>query len=737
MATKLTEHKVVAEKMHVKVIEQIHLMTQNCQLSFAVTDQGHLLTTYFGKKIGDVDLAYVVSDIVRASYLADTDGIKNYKVEQLPLTYPSFANTDLNLPAIHLEYDDGSRLSDFRYLSHQFLSEKPQIGSMPSARSSQESQTLLIVLADKLKSLRLTLIITAYPEDNVFTQHVKLENLADTYLTIDRIMSAHLMFLRDDFELITLTGAWGRETHAHRRPLVQGFQGVNSNRGASGHGQNPFMALVSSQTTQNTGSVYGFSLVYSGNFLAGCEVDMHQNTRLQMGLNPFDFSWQLDPSASFETPEVIMTFTENGLNDMSQNFHKFFTEHIVPKRFAEKMRPVLINNWEATYFDFDEKVILEIAQKASEVGAELFVLDDGWYGKRQDEMTSLGDWIPNEVKLGGSLNGLIEKIKSLGLDFGIWFEPEMISEDSNLYRYHPDWLMQTSDRAPQRVRSQYVLDLTRDDVQDYIIDSVGYILNKYPVNYVKWDMNRNLTDIYSSQLPNNRQKEVAHRYILGLYRILNIVTSNHPDVLFESCAGGGGRFDAGMLYYTSQIWTSDDTDAIARLAIQEGNSYVYPSAAMSGHVSAVPNHQIGRETSLATRTAVAQQGNFGYELDLTKLSTQEIGQIKADIQEYKKYRKTLQFGQHTRLEVNDPNNEHAWQKTDKDWLIITHVQILVKPNTVPKRLRLTKLDESKCYKDEKGKIYTAIELMAIGLPINKPIYDYYATVWRLKVLEVR
>ncbi|MGM0123966.1 alpha-galactosidase [Enterococcus sp. AZ194] len=731
--TGVSEQKVHAKKLAVSLVKQIDLFTKNNQLSFGVTEQGHLLTLYFGKKVGQVDLSYVVTELVRASYLADTDNTKNYKVEQLPLTLPTFANTDLNTPALHLLYEDGSRLSNFRYKNHYYSEEKPVLVGLPSTREQAGGTTLILVLEDEQTSVQVEVIIHAHLEEDVFTQSIRVKNMSEQTVHIQRIMSLHFPLLRADLDKITLTGAWGRETQVNRSPLSQGLQGVQSARGASGHGQNPFFCLAEKETDQTHGSVYGFNLIYSGNFIAECEVDMHQNSRVQLGINPFDFSWVLTSGEVFYSPEVVMVYSDQGLNKMSQIFAEFYTNALVPTYHAKKLRPILINNWEATYFDFNKASLIKLAKCAAEVGIELFVLDDGWYGQRSDETSSLGDWFPNEEKLGGAFGELIQEINQLGLDFGLWFEPEMVSKNSHLYRKHPEWVLRTLTNEPQEVRSQLVLDLTRKEVQDYLIQTISELLTHHPIRYVKWDMNRNLTDIYSTALAIEKQTEVAHRYILGLYRVLNELTKNHPTVLFESCAGGGGRFDPGMLAYTNQIWTSDETDAIARLRIQEGNSYVYPSIAMSGHVSAVPNHQIGRITPLATRTAVAQQGNFGYELNLPELSEEELGQIKKDIKIYKKNRETLQLGKHTRLEVLDAANETAWQKTSDTQVIVTHVQILVQPNTVPKRLKLQELQPEKIYVDELGNSYTGNELMYIGLALPKPTHDYFSTVWSLKI----
>ncbi|SES03125.1 alpha-galactosidase [Propionibacterium cyclohexanicum] len=678
-------------------------------------------------------LSYVVREINRASYMADADGVRNYKVEQLPASYPTFGNTDLNAPALHVRYADGSRLTDLRYRSHRFTEGKSAIPGLPSSRDDDGSATTLdIVLHDAVHEIDCVLSITAFPYHDVFTQHVRIENHGAEPVVIDRVMSAHLPIGRADLDLVTLTGAWGREAYSSREPLRQGLQGIRSARGASGHGQVPFLALADRETTQDSGRAYGFTLVYSGNFAATCEVDMHDNTRVDVGINPFDFSWQLGPGEQFDAPEAICSVSQRGFNELSQRLHAFMTDCLVPARFARAERPVVINSWESAYFAFDGRSLLALAQRAARVGVELFVLDDGWFGARRDDVsTAMGDWFPNEPKLGGSLDELIGKIRDLGLDFGLWFEPEMVAEDSELFRTHPDWRMEVPGHEPQRIRSEYALDLTRREVQDHLIATLGGLLDRYEISYVKWDMNRNLTDLYSSSLPPDRQDEVAHRYILGVYRVLEALTRRHPDVLFESCAGGGGRFDAGMLAYTNQTWASDDTDAIARLRTQEGFSYVFPPSSMSCHVSAAPNHQLGRTTPMSTRLAVAQQGVLGYELNLTELDDAALAQVKDDIASYKARRAVLQFGVHSRLTTTEPGNEFAWQKTLDDRVIVTFVRVLARPNTVPKRLLLVDLDPTGNYRDEHGQVHTGSELMNIGLPLCSLSGDFASIVWEL------
>lgn len=728
-----TERKTVPEALNVEITEQFHLYTEGAQLSFGVTGEGHLLTTYFGPRLGQQDLSYVVREISRASYMADTDGLRNYKLEQLPVSYPTFGNTDLNAPAVHVRHADGSRLTDLRYRSHSFTRGKAPIPGLPSSRDDDGScTTLQIVLADDLRRLSCVLSFSAFPYHDVFTQQVRIENNGSQAVVLERAASVHLPILRADMDLITLTGAWGREAHVRRGPLRQGLQGVRSARGASGHGQVPFLALVDRGTTEDHGLAYGFTLVYSGDFAATCEVDMHENTRVDLGINPFDFSWRLGEGEHFDAPEAIMTVCDDGLNELSQRFHVFLSDCLVPSRFAHTERPVVLNSWEAAYFDFDGQSLLALARRAAAVGAELFVLDDGWFGAQRDDVsTAMGDWFPNEAKLGCTLDELIGQIRALGLDFGLWFEPEMVAQDSELFREHPQWRMEVPGREPQCIRSEYALDLARSDVQDHLISTLSGLLDKYEISYVKWDMNRNLTDLYSDSLPPQRQSEVTHRYILGVYRVLDEVTSRHRDVLFESCAGGGGRFDAGMLAYTSQTWASDDTDAIARLRTQEGFSYVFPPATMSCHVSAVPNHQLGRITPMATRVAVAQQGILGYELNLLDQDDEELAEVKRDVEIYKSRRAVLQFGEHTRLRPPDPGNEFAWQKILDDRVMATVVRVLARPNTVPKRLLLTGLDPTGKYRDTGGQLHTGAELMHIGLPLRTLTGDFSSIVWEL------
>lgn len=549
------------------------------------------------------------------------------------------------------------------------------------------------------------------------------------------MLSANVDFNHSEFDFIQLSGAWARERHIVRTPLRSGGQCVESRRGASSHAQNPFMALVSHEANEDVGDVYGFNLIYSGNFLANVEVDMHNNSRAQIGINPFDFTWNLESKQEFQTPEVVMVYSPNGLTGMSHIYHDLYRERLARGSYRDKERPILINNWEATYFDFDNEKIKEIAKEASDLGIELFVLDDGWFGERNSDDSSLGDWFVNENKIKCGLNSLVKDINDLGMKFGLWFEPEMISPNSNLYREHPDWCIHIENRTRSLARKQLVLDLSRDEVCDAVIKMITDVLKSAPISYVKWDMNRNITELGSPAWPPKKQKELAHRYMLGLYKILENITSNFPDILFESCSGGGGRFDGGMLYYMPQTWTSDDTDAIERLKIQEGTSLVYPSISMGSHVSAVPNHQVNRITPLSTRGIVAMAGSFGYELDVTKMTDIEKEEVKKQIELYKSIRKVVQFGDLYRLKSPFKSNEVSWMtlSKDKEFAIVSYVKQYSEVNKIPGRLKLKALDENSLYEIiETKEVFGGDELMYIGLEIGELIGDYVSKMWTLK-----
>ena len=521
-----------------------------------------------------------------------------------------------------------------------------------------------------------------------------------------------------DYEWIQFSGAWSRERHEKVRKLEQGIQSVGSRRGHSSHEHNPFVILKRPTADEFQGEAIGFSLVYSGNFLAQAEVDTHGSTRMLMGIHPDGFDWKLEKGESFQTPEAVMVYTDKGLNHLSQTFHKLYQRRLARGYWRDKARPILINNWEATYFDFTEERIVEIAEKAKECGVELFVLDDGWFGQRSSDKAGLGDWVANRERLPQGIEGLAERISSLGMKFGLWFEPEMVNKDSDLYRAHPDWILQAPGRTNSHGRFQHVLDFSRKEVVDAIYEMMSKILGNAKISYVKWDMNRSITECFSAALPADRQGEVFHRYILGVYDLYERLTSRFPEILFESCASGGARFDPGILYYAPQGWTSDDTDAVERLKIQYGTSYCYPISSMGSHVSVSPNHQLNRETPLYTRANVAYFGTFGYELDLNKLTEEEQEEVKKQIAFMKEYRELFQFGTFYRLSSPFENNVTAWMSVseDKKTAIVGWYRVLNPVNGSYTRLKLCGLLEDAEYtvEGQKGTFF-GDELMNLGI----------------------
>ena len=715
----------------------VHIKSKNTSYIFKIIETGHLINLYWGRKIKSNKIDYLIKKRQCGSFLADLDNIECLHMEALTQEYPSYGNPDLRSPAIQIKLSNGTTVTDFRYESHEIYKGKRNLKGLPATyvENEDEAETIEITLKDKLANLRVILTYTVFENYDAITRSCKVINDSNEEVDILRILSTSVDFRHSDFDLIQLSGSWARERHIVRTPLRSGTQCVESRRGASSHAQNPFIALISNGGDEDNGEVYGFNLIYSGNFLANVEVDMHGQARAQIGINPFDFTWNLETGQEFQAPEVVMVYSPNGLTGMSHIYHDLYRERLCRGIYRDKDRPILINNWEATYFDFNSEKIKEIAKDSSELGIELFVLDDGWFGKRDNDDCSLGDWFVNEEKIQGGLNSLATSINEMGMQFGLWFEPEMISPNSILYKEHPDWCIHIDGRLRSEARRQLILDLSRDEVCDAVIEMLTDILKSAPISYVKWDMNRNMTEIGSAAWPAKKQKEVAHRYMLGLYRILETITTSFPNILFESCSGGGGRFDGGMLYYMPQTWTSDDTDAIERLKIQEGTSLVYPTSSMGSHVSAVPNHQVHRITPLHTRGVVAMAGSFGYELDVTKMSDEEKKEVKSQVEFYKKIRHTVQFGDLYRLISVFDSNESAWMNLDKDGMsaVVSYVKKYGEPNVLPKRLKIKALDKEALYEVvETGEVFGRDELMYIGLEIGEIIGDFQAKVWTLK-----
>lgn len=717
-----------------------NLSTSKTSYVLKVLGSNHVAHVYWGKKIKAKNLDYVLRSKNWGSFLTNTDNIDDFMLEMTPQEYPGYGSTDLRTPAVELQFSDGTSATDFRYESHNIYAGKNKLNNLPATyvEDENEAMTLELTLVDSLKNVKLILSYSVFEEFDAITRSVKIINESNEDVNINRVLSANVDFRDSDYELLQLSGAWARERHIIRKEIRSGSQSIESRRGSSSHAQNPFMALVRKDTTEQHGEVYGFSLIYSGNFLANVEVDMYENARVQIGINPFDFTWLLKSKEEFTAPEAVLVYSNEGLTGMSHIYNCLYGKRLCKGKYRDEVRPILINNWEATYFDFNETKIKEIAREATNLGMELFVLDDGWFGKRDDDNSSLGDWFVNEEKLKGGLNQLATEINEMGLQFGLWFEPEMVSPISELYKEHPDWCIHIPGRNRSEARRQLILDYSREDVCNYIIEKISEVLSSAPISYVKWDMNRNMSEIGSAKLPANRQREVAHRYILGLYKVLEEITTRFPDVLFESCSGGGGRFDPGMLYYMPQTWTSDNTDAIERLKIQFGTSMVYPNASIGCHVSAVPNHQVDRITPIETRGVVAMSGNFGYELDITKLPESEKEIIKEQVKLYKEIRETIQFGKCYRLSSPFENNDIAWTFISKDCeeIIVSFVRTLAKPNSKFISLKLVGLDESSKYEIlGENIIVGGDELMNIGLNVPELKGDYQAKMWRLKKVK--
>lgn len=638
----------------------------------------------------------------------------------LPLEFPTYGSGDYRTPVFHAQYEDGSTVSKFYYDGHKIYDGKPKIDGLPATyvESDSEAQTLELYLKDDLTGVRVVIRYTVYNNRNVITRSHTIINGGNGVVKLKNVMSGCIDFPDMDYEFVTFNGAWARERFIKKNPLFPGKQSVESLRGSSSHFFNPFVCLASKNATEDYGDVYGINLVYSGNFESGVYVDTQNRTRLYTGINPFDFEWKLEVGECFNTPECVMVYSDSGFCKLSHTYHELIRNRLCRGKYRDKERPVLINNWEATYFDFNEEKIVNIAKKAAEAGIELMVLDDGWFGKRNDAHTSLGDWYVNKEKLPDGIDGLAEKVNKLGLKFGLWFEPEMISEVSRLYEKHPDWCLHVDGRSRSLGRNQLVLDYSRDDVCDYIIETLSDIFSKANIGYIKWDMNRNMSEIGSAILPADRQRETAHRYMLGLYRVLDTLKSRFPDILMEGCSGGGGRFDMGMFYYFDQFWTSDDSDAVERQYIQTGTSYCYPLSVMGAHVSAVPNHQIHRTVDIDTRAIAAYPGQFGYELDLGLVSDEEFEKVKEQVKLYKNYGKVFHRGDMYRIKSPFEDNMTAWEfiSDDGNTVILEIFMIKGIPSSPKNIIKLKGLEENCMYKDElSGKVYSGEVLMNIGL----------------------
>lgn len=701
-----------------------HLFNDKISYIMAVLPNGQMGQLYFGKRIHQrEDYSYLLEMMARpmGSYVFEND--RTLSLEHVKQEYGVYGSTDYRCPAVEILQENGSRISDFCYKSHTVSGGKPKLKGLPATytESDSEAETLTLVLEDKVTGIELELLYTLFAGSGIIARSARFLNCGKKPVHLLKAMSLCMDLPDHDYDWIQFSGAWARERYPKKRRLETGIQSVGSMRGHSSHEHNPFVILKRPTADEFQGEVIGFSLIYSGNFLAQAEVDTHDTTRVLLGINPEWFDWKLEPGEEFQTPEAVMVYTDRGMNDMSQTFHRLFQKRLARGYWRDRERPILINNWEATYFDFTEERIVEIAKKAKEQGIELFVLDDGWFGKRTSERAGLGDWKANPERLPEGITGLAQKIEALGMKFGLWFEPEMVNKDSDLYREHPDWILSVPERRQSQGRYQYVLDFSRKEVVDYIYDRMAEILGSGKVSYVKWDMNRSITECWSAALPADRQGEVFHRYILGVYDLYDRLNTAFPKVLFESCASGGGRFDPGLLYYAPQGWASDDTDAAERLKIQYGTSYCYPISSIGAHVSASPNHQIMRSTPLYTRANVACFGTFGYELDLNRLTAEEQEEVKRQITFMKKYRSVLQFGSFYRLESPFEGNVTAWMSVsgDRKTAVVGWYRTLNGINMGYTRVKLRGLEPDSVYRVSADGVlrgeYYGDELMNVGL----------------------
>ena len=708
------------------------LQTKNTTYQMQVDRYGFLLHLYYGKKTDtcmDYLLTYYDRGFSGNPYDAGED--RTYSMDTLPQEFPCYGNGDFRSTAFAVENADGSMSCDLRYKSHKIFEGKYNLEGLPAVYASEEeAQTLEILMEDPVTGVKVVLLYGVLPAQDIITRSVSVKNESSGKIYLNKIESVSLDFLYGDYELLTFYGRHAMERNVQRVPVVHGTQKIGSVRGTSSHQYNPMMILAEKETTEDKGNCYAMSFVYSGCFQGEVLKDQLNQTRMMLGLQEEAFRYPLETGEMFQAPEVILSYSSEGMNRLSQNLHHCIRQHICRGKYKEEIRPILINSWEAAYFDFTGDTIYELAKAAKEVNIDMLVMDDGWFGKRDDDNSGLGDWFVNEKKLGGTLGNLIKRINDLGVKFGIWIEPEMVSEDSDLYRKHPDWALTVPGRNPVRSRNQLVLDFSRKEVVDEIYDQICKVLDQGNIEYVKWDMNRSLMDVYSSVTRD--QGRVLHDYVLGLYDFLERLVQRYPNLLIEGCSGGGGRFDAGMMYYTPQIWCSDNTDAIDRLRIQYGTSFGYPVSVVGSHVSAVPNHQTGRKTPLHTRGVVAMSGTFGYELNLMKLSEEEKQEIREQIAEYKSYAPIIQNGLYYRL--SNPTTEEicAWEfvhtdEKEQSKVLLNIVMQVIHGNMTVNYVKLQGLEETAVYREEKsGKRYTGAALMYGGMPLPIEPGEYQA-----------
>ncbi len=692
------------------------LDTPNTSYLFGVADETYLGHIYYGKHLGDTDLTYLLRAEERPPLPSLLPREKVGFFDCFPMEYPVGGTGNFGADCLDIRTEDGQEGLELSYVSHQIYAGKKPLPGLPSTWGD-DCDTVEITLEDKVTGLQVVLSYTAFRDMDAVARSVKIVNGGSRKLYLTKALSACLYVEQESFEVMTLPGSWARERRIQRQKMCYGSVSTESIRGISSHQDHPFMALASEDCTQTRGEVYAMNFVYSGNFLAKCMMNQFDQIQMAMGIHPERFCWKLEPGEVFQAPEVVLVYSDEGFGKMTRTFHDLYRKHLIRGFWKDRERPVLINNWEATYFDFDTEKLLSIAREAAKDGIEMLVMDDGWFGHRESDNSSLGDWFVNEEKLPGGLKYLADEVNRLGMKLGIWVEPEMISEDSDLYREHPDWALQVKGRRPGQCREQLVLDLSRPEVADYIYESLKRVLSSANIEYVKWDMNRPLADVGNAVFPSDRQGEIMHRYMLAVYWMQERLLQDFPELLLENCCSGGGRFDPGMLYYSPQIWCSDDTDALERLAIQEGTQLLYPLSSIGAHVSACPNHITGRSVPFETRGIVALAGTFGYELDITKLPEEERQQIPKQVAQYKQYNRLIREGAYYRIaswQENHLFDSYMVVSEDKTEALLTYIQVVAEPNKRSHRIRLQGLSADAFYEVEDRR-YRGDTLMYAGL----------------------
>lgn len=714
------------------VTNEFHLFNDDISYIIKIHPTGELMHLYYGKHLDHRDSFSHLHPLYEKSYVCyPNQGCRELSFDALRREYPDYGRSDYHEGAFSITHENGSIVTAFVYDSHTIYSGKPPLMEriLPATyvNDAAKAKTLVIKLIDNISGIALYLQYSIFSEIPVITRSCYFFNEGKTTVNLTTAMSLSVDFEDKEFELLQLSGAWARENQIINTPLRYGYQSIGSTRGASSHQCNPFIALKRPTCTERSGEIYGFSLVYSGNFKAEVFLNYLNQPRLTMGINPHNFQWILQPGAEFQTPEVVMVYSDTGINTMSQTYHRLFNEHLMAKTMRDAMPPVVVNNWETTYFDFNEEKLLEIAQTAVDVGVETLVLDDGWFENRDDEESGLGDWNIDYAKLPNGLTGLAKKLDIMGMGLGLWIEPESVSPKSTLFQEHPQWVIQSPGRKKSLGRNQYILDFTQPQVIEYIFQKMVKIFDLAPITYLKWDMNRNITEPFSASLAKNQQGEFMHRYILGVYSLLNRLTQKYPKMMIESCAGGGGRFDPGMLFYAPIAWASDNTDAMARVQIQKGTSICYPLRSMGCHVSSVPNHQVGRYCRLQTRMDVATFGAYGFQLDISTFDKAKRQTIQENIERYKGMRDLLNTGNFYRVDTGCENIT-AWMLVSKNQanVVLGVYECLALANPPRQMIKLEGLRPDYTYMNmETETMHGGDELMYRGISFHDESHYYH------------